>query len=158
MNLRSKHGYETLLYDFIKEVLVVCPVCNAQAIVLGNGLRQDGDSYIETRITCSSCGYNKYWKETNTNDRRGMIVGAPIDPYFHLPLWLQIPVGENTLWAYNYDHLRFLKEHIGANLRERNDLPLLNRSIASRLPKWMTSKKNRATVIQSIERLTEQSK
>ncbi len=60
---------------------------------------------------------------------------------------------DNTLWAYNVEHLDFLAEHIGAKLRERNGQELLNGSIGSRLPKWMTSKKNREALLKKITEL-----
>jgi hypothetical protein len=57
------------------------------------------------------------------------------------------------LWAYNYDHLNFLKDHIQATLRERNAQEPSNQSLGSRLPAWMTSAKNREAVLKGIAHL-----
>jgi hypothetical protein len=38
-------------------------------------------------------------------------------------------------------------------LRERNDVEYSNKSLGSRLPKWMTSKKNREEVLKAIDKL-----
>ena len=77
------------------------------------------------------------------------------DPYFHQPLWLKSDCGENTLWAYNYEHLDFLERHVEAKLRERNIESIENKSLGSRLPKWITSKKNRELVLKTIKQLKE---
>ena len=68
-------------------------------------------------------------------------------------LWLSIQLKEGELWAYNLEHLEFIKNHISANLRERTLENISNKSIGSRLPKWMTSKSNRNDVLKAIEKL-----
>ncbi|MEO6133505.1 MAG: hypothetical protein ABIP35_00035, partial [Ginsengibacter sp.] len=60
---------------------------------------------------------------------------------------------QNILWAYNLEHLDFLRGHIEATLRERNGQELLNKSLGSRLPKWMTAKKNREPLLKKISEL-----
>jgi hypothetical protein len=55
-----------------------------------------------------------------------ILLGESVDPYFHQPLWLQIPVKNQTLWAYHPAHLHFLKALIGAGLRERNGMDKAN--------------------------------
>jgi len=61
--------------------------------------------------------------------------------------------GNNQLWAYNYKHLRFLREHVEAQLRERNEVAIRNQRLGSRLPKWMLAKKHRERVLKSIKHL-----
>ena len=82
-----------------------------------------------------------------------LIFGGPIDPFFHLPVWLQADFSGQTLWAYNLEHLEFLAEHVGAKLRERNTSPRMSRSIGARLPRWMTAASNREAVLKAIEKL-----
>jgi hypothetical protein len=57
------------------------------------------------------------------------------------------------MWAYNREHIAFLKLHIEAKLRERNGQELANKSLGSRLPKWMNSKKNREPLLKSLTEL-----
>ena len=94
---------------------------------------------------------------TKTIPGRYMIIGGAVDPYFHLPLWLTINCCDNTLWAYNLEHLEFLKQHVAAGLRERNTQVKANQSLGSRLPKWMTASKNRDAVVKAIDLLKKKS-
>lgn len=79
------------------------------------------------------------------------VSGAPIDPYFRIPLWLQTAVGGENLWAYNAEHLAFLRSYLSGALRER--VPNENRSLVSRLPLWMKSAKRRDAVLKGLARL-----
>jgi hypothetical protein len=93
---------------------------------------------------------------TATDPRRyppGVVaVGGPVDWYFHLPLWLQLPFGGHTLWAYNLRHLEFLHDFIAAGLRQHRRAPAgwRNQALANRLPRWMTSTKHRAEVLRGL--------
>jgi hypothetical protein len=55
------------------------------------------------------------------------------------------------LWAYNYDHLHYLEEYIGASLRERKTAPHL--SMVEKLPRFMQLAKNREALLRLIARL-----
>lgn len=142
MPSRSKNGYSTFLDDFISLIYVICPTCHKRAVVetpqIASGL---------VRLTCSHCGLNKE-KQTSRYTLR-----KSADPFSALRLWLTTRCGDNQLWAYNYDHLKFLREHVEAQLRERNGLAMRNQSLGSRLPKWMLAKKRRKSILKSIERL-----
>lgn len=159
MEERSKDAYHTHLYQFAKDILVVCPTCAARAVVQTGGFLTPKQEKYNVKVVCSSCGFNKtidnISPRQDPKQKRGniLIFGAPIDPFFHLPLWLQDDFSDNTLWAYNLEHLNFLAQHIGAKLRERNVGMRNGRSIGSRLPRWMTSANNRETVLKAIEKL-----
>ena len=73
------------------------------------------------------------------------------DPFLNLPLWLSSKVKENTFWAYNYDHLKYLKGYIKAKLRVRHNGAYS--SMVERLPSWIKSEKNRDQLIKQIEKL-----
>jgi hypothetical protein len=88
-----------------------------------------------------------------TIEGQHLIIGAPIDPFFHLPLWLTENVNGNLLWAYNYEHLEFIRNFVDSKLRERNGQDFSNKSLGSRLPKWLTSKNNRETILRTIEKI-----
>ncbi|MBK8089609.1 MAG: hypothetical protein IPK31_17715 [Chitinophagaceae bacterium] len=58
-------------------------------------------------VKCQTCEqekkYDVHYTLTYANSKQAT------DPYFGLQLWLQIPVDENVLWAYNFEHLDYLK-------------------------------------------------
>jgi hypothetical protein len=56
-----------------------------------------------------------------------------------------------VLWAYNREHLIFLRDYVAAMLRER--VPNANASLASRLPAWLKKGANRSAVLKAVERL-----
>ncbi|MFT3796632.1 hypothetical protein [Flavobacterium sp.] len=158
MSIRSKSTYETLLYDFLKDIWVVCPHCGQQALVKCD---QKTFAHIDEdaiRLICTACGHSKRLSEIPQQHQwvsRVLVMGGAIDPYFHQRLWLIQPVGGNVLWAYNPAHLDFLEQHVQAQLRERNTEHMRNKSLGSRLPKWMTSAKNRESVLKAIGQLRE---
>lgn len=155
----------TTAADFAGEFLVVCPRCARCALV-----RDRGPAAGERRValSCAACGHSDVWAQegpaaavTSGNPARfekGIIgVGAAVDWYFHLPLWLQMPCCGETLWAWNRAHLEFMQRFVGASLRERQQDPehgWSNRSLASRLPKWISKAKNRAAVQAGLATLT----
>ena len=160
---RVKDSYQKYVYDFIKDIYVVCPSCNGQAIVKVPDFSLSKMHAQSVKLICSKCGHNKHLEEkpesvlysssSTISKDKYLIIGGAIDPYFHLPLWLTIACCDNTLWAYNYEHLNFIREHVEAKLRERNIKEMTNSSLGSRLPKWMTSKKNREIILKAITQL-----
>jgi len=164
MELRTKDSYQTFVFDFIKfDILVVCPNCSMKAIVKPDNFSFAKIEQSDVKVICQNCGYNKKLVEKpesilySTNNKiitgRHYVIGGAIDPFFHLTLWLKTDVEDHTLWAYNLKHLDFLRGHIESKLRERNGQELFNRSLGSRLPKWMTSKKNREVLLRKISEL-----
>ncbi len=67
-------------------------------------------------LKCDGCG-------TVTNVSYDMcpitVPRALVDNCFVLPLRLQTPCAGRTLWAFNAQHLAYLKEYLRADLRER---------------------------------------
>lgn len=130
------------LRDFLDEFLVVCPSCEQSARVC---LLPDGHS----QLSCLKCGRVDIASARKRNFVT--VLGGPVDPYFRLPLWLQLDCEGEILWAYNRRHLAFLKEFVGAKLRDVG--PPRKRNLGNQLPKWMLLAKNRDAVLQGIERL-----
>ncbi len=132
---------------FINHVLVRCPRCSGRAVVRSDGIEE------QPRLACSGCGFSQ------EGEAGGYEVGTPHDPYFGIPLWLQTPCCGHILWARNIEHLDWLDRYVSAKLRERYEIPnregIRNRRMASRLPKWMTSAKNRERVLRAIASLRE---
>lgn len=150
------------VWNYGDHFLVRCGQCNNCAHVL----TAEDDNRPEVRLSCLSCGCNKEWMRKNPGVtycnnvdyfQDGEIwIGAAVDWYFHLPLWLQIPCCSELLWAYNAEHLFWLKNFISADLRERsenNEHGWQNRSLASRLPKWMKKSSNRDAIMRAINKL-----
>lgn len=159
MENRTKHTYRSDLYSFLHKVLVVCPVCKEKATVFGEDFTGKSPVIKKVKVVCTKCGFNKTLediskkKDPKQNKGNVIILGAPVDPYFHLPLWVQSVFESNILWAYNDDHLQFLEDHVSAKLRERNGFPYQVRSVGARLPRWMTSSHNRESILKLIKKL-----
>jgi hypothetical protein len=104
--------------------------------------------FCARRLSCLHCGQAKTW-EGNT-----LAQGRPYDWYFGLPLWLQTPCCGSTLWALNRAHLDFLESYVAAHQRTKVGAAsagkVRNRSMASRLPRWMKSARHRETVLKSL--------
>ncbi|WP_444937087.1 hypothetical protein ACJJIW_08275 [Microbulbifer sp. JMSA004] len=152
-NIRFKDGREHR-YTISKPtkadpVLIACPKCSSKAVVIP--LVED-----KVRASCTECGYSTdkpsigcsfYWYDDN-----------PTDGYFGFNLWLRTDCVGNSLWAFNNEHLEFLESYVSANLRERSkdeEWGWRNSSLASRLPKWIKSSKNRDALLKAINELKE---
>jgi hypothetical protein len=164
MQARTNNSYQTFAYDFIKfDILVTCPNCSKLAIVKTSNFSYLNRCENKIKVICTNCGFNKRLSEKPESilsasqnkvlTGRYIIIGGTVDPFFHLPLWYRINFENNELWAYNKEHIEFLKNHIEAKLRERNGQELANKSLGSRLPKWMNSKKNREPLLKLLSEL-----
>ena len=149
---RTKHSYHTHLYRFVQEVLVVCPGCAGKAVVKTGNFQDMKYEVQGVRVVCTGCGYSRSLERVAMRSNH-LIFGAPVDPFFHLPLWLQAECSGQLLWAYNHAHLDFLAQHVAARLRERNTAKHQVGSIGARLPRWMTAAHQRETVLKVIERM-----
>jgi hypothetical protein len=134
------------------ETLVVCPQCSGPAMSRQLDTELRPGWFAPRRLTCLKCSYAKDWAgrqiARHWRDAR--------DDYFELPLWLQTPCCAEVLWAYSERYLAFLEDFVGAQLRERvrdEKYGWSNSALASRLPAWMTSAKNRDEVLKCLARL-----
>lgn len=92
---RSKDTYQKQVYDFIKDILVVCPSCGGQAIVKTSEFPIRNINEHEIKVSCTNCGYNKRLEEkpssilfsssSKTIPGRYLIIGGAIDPIFIFP-------------------------------------------------------------------------
>ena len=144
---------EEYLSGFSDEFLVVCPGCSKCAKVAmdpaSDFTPQEASLAWRSprRVVCPNCAYHKVWEGNSTS------YGDSHDWYFRLPLWLQIPCCGKILWAYNKSHLDFLEDYVSSLLRERH--PNKNKTLASRLPKWIKEAGNREEVLKCIRKLRE---
>jgi hypothetical protein len=151
--VRVAHDDRTAIWLMADDFLVECPKCRSCALVVRRD-PSDSKLFAPRRLICGQCGLTREW--AGNYIAGGSSRGDPTDPVFHLPLWLQAPCCGQTLWAYNTRHLRFIKEYVGAALRQRRRDPQFgwsNRSLASRLPRLMVLGKNRDEVLKTIEKL-----
>jgi transcription elongation factor Elf1 len=152
---RSKNAYQTYVYAFVYDIEVVCPLCGEKARVFTGNFLDFRYDIEAVKLVCTHCGHNRQLPKIARRHPH-LVFGAPVDPFFHQPLWLQATFkNQHILWAYNRDHLAFIQQHIGAKLRERNGQPLRSRSIGARLPRWMTAANQREGVLKAIQQILE---
>jgi hypothetical protein len=136
-----------LLSDFADEMLLVCPKCQGCARSVMTEAFQSA-----RRLTCTRCGHTR---ESDGVPVRPRASDLERDVYFGLALWLQTPCAGEVLWAYNRRHLSLLESFVRAKHRERPREATMrrNKSVASRLPKWLKSAKHREQVLRAIDKL-----
>jgi hypothetical protein len=146
------------IHDFTDEFLVVCPRCGHKAVV------KPSTEALPPRLTCLNCGSVRQWtsakngvlfsQQSGTWPEGQYALGDAADPYFHLPLWLQISCCGHTIWAFNQRHLQYLRDFVAAKDRHtppRETKDPLNSLLTSRLPKWMQLARNRDAVLHALE-------
>jgi hypothetical protein len=78
-----------------------------------------------------------------------------VDWVFKLPLWLTTMCRGHTLWAFKEEHIATLEGYIAAEHRQRqpDQWGWSNRSMLSRLPRWMIEAQAREDVLAGLGRL-----
>ncbi|MFI0977334.1 hypothetical protein ACH4SP_09930 [Streptomyces sp. NPDC021093] len=163
---RSRHPRATIRfrdpratpYDFIRLIVVRCPGCaKAAHVVPVPGAPEPGGRVLfqARRLVCRGCGLSRTWESRqNVGLTRGTARPAT-DPYFGLPLWLQVETRHGWLWAYNLEHLDLIHRFVGASLRERApwyDIGAAT-TLVARLPVWIKRAKNREEVLRAVGRI-----
>ncbi|AFC23864.1 hypothetical protein [Saprospira grandis] len=123
----------TTLYDFYGAEIVGCPKCARPT------------DFIDLQVACIHCGFNKKFEP----------LFSCLPHYVRLTIdinyFLVIHCCGHVLWARNRAHLDFIERYVEADLRER--VPNINRSLASRLPQWIKSRKNRTEILKAIAKM-----
>jgi len=118
-----------------------CPSCGERL-----ERRVDGPRHDHPVRLVSTCGWTVdaplHWEPVRAEGT---------DPFFGLDLWWRAPFRDEVLWAYNAEHLAFLKAYVAATVRDRE--PKQNSSLVSRLPKWIKSAKHRDDLLATITKL-----
>ena len=139
-------------YYFANEFIVVCPKCLGKAKVVPSVPWSSKKLFsIKRKLICNHCGFYKEQKPTKIIE-----MYADKDWFFGLPLFYTIKGKQGNLYAYNDDHLDYLKQFISAKLRTRKcseKYGWSNGSQISRLPKWVKLAKNRTKLLKDIEKL-----
>jgi ribosomal protein S27AE len=141
--IASDKLYGTVVFDRHQQH---CPTCGYQPLCAKIQPKVKNIPPKTQSVTCPNCK-----QQALLNVHSYTHLGAPIDPYFGLPLWLQTQCCGNVLWAYNEQHLSMLQSYIRSRLRDGRNRSKW--SIISRLPRWMTSAKNRDTVLNCFDKL-----
>lgn len=143
-------------YDFLDVIEVQCPRCRCAAQVLPApvaSVTMQRPFFQPRRMACRSCGAIRQHsgKTLAFSAARGQVV----DPYFGLPLWIQVHTRHGLLWAYNLEHLTLIRSYVEATLRERASWydTRLKMTLVARLPVWIKRGKNRQELIRIIDRL-----
>lgn len=115
--------------------IVMCPECNRYVGTYREDLRLQ-------RLHCRGCDWT----------REPVLRHPQVGPTWELlpRLWLETTFRGERLWAENEQHLRFLEEYVAAGVRETDSV---NSTIASRLPAWIKSGKNREDLLRALAKL-----
>jgi DNA-directed RNA polymerase subunit RPC12/RpoP len=165
-------GHQAIASSDQHSARVICASCGYSVSSQLENAHWVGPVFLTTSGRCGQCGralHRAMGSRTGLPARRTSTVQCPgcqhrtvlpihftkhkgaVDPWFGLPLWLQMRCCGEVLWARNPSHLDFLENYVVARLRER--APNQNGSTVSRLPKWMKSAKHREELAAAIARL-----
>ncbi|WP_225800270.1 hypothetical protein [Streptomyces sp. NK15101] len=145
-------------YDFIGSITVRCPGCAKAARVVP---APEGDSFPggrvlfrPRRLVCRGCGLSRVWSGRRVALPHGTARPAT-DPYFGVPLWLQVETRHGWLWAYDLEHLDLIHRFVQASLRERAPWYDTGQkmTLVARLPTWIKRAKNRDEVLRAVGRI-----
>ena len=166
-NLTMCNAYQLQNENFLDHIDVVCPKCAKHAVVSGGipHIYEVSENH-DIRCACAHCGFaarsNAVAKSALFTNSREVDVkshvlyfNAPCDPFFHFMVWYDIPTTHAFIWAYNMEHLKVIERFIADKIRSRNGLENKNKSIASRLPTWASSAKNREYLLKTINNFKE---
>jgi len=121
-----------------------CGICGSHINFITQPTKEPFESAV---VKCEAC---KREKEYSIKWYR-FKEDKPTDPYFGLELWLQTNIKGKILWAYNKDHLNYLRDYVAAKLREDNGRHKY--SMITNLPHWVKSSKNRDIIVKKLNKL-----
>lgn len=158
MNTRAprRHDDLTTIWRFLaQDLLVECPKCGGRASVHRSAAFVSGPVWAAPRrLTCLNCGHaSKVARRTSAYSWSGL---KQRDPFHRALLWLREDTRHGEVWAYNAQHLGFLKSYVAATHRTSTrdrQWGWRNSTLASRLPKWMVTAKHRDGTLKAIRRL-----
>lgn len=132
------------LSDFQNEIWVHCPQCQKQAIAKV--------SEKQARLVCTHCGYHKAVSTIIArDDGKNAELKQAANLFFNTELWLSASFKKDVFWAYNPDHLAYLKQYISAKIREHKGRTHF--TLIEKLPKFYLEAKNREGLLNLIIKL-----
>ena len=131
-------------YGMRRSIWVVCPHCCGPASSMEHEAEQ------RFRLVCRHCAHTAELPIFGTVES----MGDSTDGRFGLPLYLTASVRGHQLWVYNLKHIDALAVWLGAALRERpSNCFHRNRTMMSRLPRWMSSASSRPHMMKALAKL-----
>ncbi len=123
-----------------------CSYCASELEVMISNVNEKKETIA---VKCPNCGQTENYSPRNViQEWKYKSTGKPSESYFGLPLWLTDNFRGEFFWAFNYDHLEYLKKYISAELREKNGRT--HWTMVEKLPGWMKSGKNREKILKLI--------
>ncbi|WP_030691123.1 hypothetical protein [Streptomyces globisporus] len=145
-------------YDFISSIMVRCPGCAKAARVIPAPEEDSAPGgpvlFRPRRLVCRGCGLSRVWSGRAVTFSHGTAHPAT-DPYFGMPLWLQVETRHGWLWAYDLEHLDLIRRFVQASLRERAPWYDTGQkmTLVARLPVWIKRAKNRDEILRAVSRI-----
>jgi hypothetical protein len=148
------------IYGWLAQpTLVECSRCGQCAVHQSIGTESHSvDCYSPRRMVCPGCVLTlewpggtlggEWWLNWDRTPTR--------DLYFDALLWIRAPFRGHEVWAFNWHHLATIENFVAAPLRQRINpatAGCYNNSFLYRLPRWLTSAKNRDEILHVIARL-----
>lgn len=144
------------MVEFLKNYTVTCPNCGGAANV-SISKKESFLLFAPRRLTCAACGTTKEWASqslTYPDPELG------IDWYFRLPFFFQKRCVGHSLWVANREHFEFLRSYVAAKhrTRKRDEHGWKNKSMPSRVPKWLSNARNRGAILSALDELEQKMK
>jgi hypothetical protein len=129
--------------------VIVSSPCGKCGSRIEHVVERTSDYKKQLKVKCNVCSDERFYETqhelTYANNNQAT------DPYFGLQLWLQIPIKNNTFWAYNFEHLEYLRQYVSAKLREAASGGKY--SLAWKLPKFIKDGKNKERILKAVSKL-----
>ncbi len=103
-------------------------------------------------MRCAECGDEREYTAHSSHvlTDKGLVT----DSVFGLPLWLQAEFKGELFWAFNTEHLAYIRQYVAAKLRERGIWPgSKNASLISRLPAFLKKAGHREALLRLFDEL-----
>ena len=143
------HYYQkNKIETFDQEIKFFCSNCAEKVIRLVENVKVKKEF---VKVKCPNCQTTNPYKPRYIKKEWIYKSDGNGDPFLNLPLWLSGKVKNYIFWAYNYEHLEYLKNYVQAKLRTRHNGAYS--SMVERLPSWLKSEKNRNEIVKRIEKL-----
>lgn len=134
---------------FFDHLVVDCPACGGKAVItLTEAVEHPREAApAARRMLCHACGAVREQHRTPH--------GVLIDEFMGLPPRLRAVTRHGDLVARNRAHLDYLEAYLSGRLRVELVVAdgVRNASVASRLPAWAKSAKNRDDILKAIARV-----
>ncbi len=143
----SKKGYEYLVSSKVQKI--VCENCDSIFDLETKNLPK---RVKKANCKCPDCNHqNQVEVKFDLYKKGGMYNQQAKDQYFGLDFWYKTNFKNNCFWAYNLEHLNEIEEYVTAGVRKRHLGEY--QSMIEKLPKWISSKKNREELLKTIDKL-----